>query len=425
MDTKKELTEFMQKYKFICCYGAGTYGKRFAKYCKKNKLKIDAFLVSDDQESKEKFFLKIPIYILSQIPFSRNDCGVIIALDEKYHSVILDNLKNNNLNHVALLEKVPRFLEEEYLNEIKKRESLSIFKYKELAEDLDLITREKCSYNAFYGHDRIIKKLLGKSVKEILHCTIEHGPGPAGNVIDKYEVDIDNEVGEVFYTSSGNRAMLYRKYLPNKKIESIGLFIQYVESMFEEKKLKKIKKKLGKVLLVFPYHSTHLIKSTYNMQEFIDKIEKVKKKYNTVLICMYWKDILLGFEKSFVKKGYRIVTAGHIYDYNFLRRLRSIISLSDMTMSNEIGSQVGYCVCLGKPHYLYLQEVEHFSENKKMKNTESMGLVSADQLVVSFDRIYQQKVRSEAERRFGKFKEYLTEDDKDFVREHWGEWKEE
>lgn len=425
MDAKKELTEFIQKYKFICCYGAGAYGKRFAKYCKKNKLQLDAFLVSDDQECKEKFFLNIPIYMLSQIPFSRNDCGVIIAMDEKYHSVILDNLKNNNLNNVALLAKVPQFLEEEYLNEIKKRESLSIFNYKELAKDLDLITREKGSYNAFYGHDRIIKKLLGKSVKETLHCTIEHAPAPAGNVIDKYEVDIDNEVGEVFYTASNNRAMLYRKYLPNKKIESIGLFIQYVESILEEKKLKEIKKELGKVLLVFPYHSTHLVKSTYNMQEFIDKIEKVKKRYNTVLICMYWKDILFKFEKLFVEKGYQIVTAGHIYDYNFLRRLRSIITLSDMTMSNDIGSQVGYCICLGKPHYLYLQEKEHFFKNKKMENTESMGLVPEDQLVVGFDSAYQQKVRNEAERRFGKFKEYLTDEDKAFVREHWGEWKEE
>lgn len=424
MDTKKDLLKFTQKYKFVCCYGAGMYGKRFVKYSKKKKIKIDAFLVSDDQDCKEKFFLGVPIYKISEIPFSKNDCGVIVALDEKYHSIVLDNLKKNNLNNVALLAKVPHFLEEEYLNEIKKREKLSVFDYKELAKDLDLITKEKCTYNAFYGHDRIIKKLLGKSMKEILYCTIEHGPGPGGNAIDKYEVDVDNEVGNVFYTASENRARFYQKYLPYKKIKSIGLFIQYVKSIVSEKKLGTIKEKLGKVVVVFPYHSTDLIKSTYKTKDFIDEIEKVRWKYNTVLICMYWKDILLGLEKPFIENGYQIVTAGHIYDYNFLRRLRTIISLADMTMSNEIGSQIGYCVCLGKPHYLYLQKIEYFIEDEKMDNTENVGLVPEDQLLAGFDREYQEKVKSEALKHFGTLKEYLTEEDKSFVKNYWGEWEE-
>ena len=42
-------------------------------------------------------------------------------------------------------------------------------------------------------------------------------------------------------------------------------------------------------------------------------------------------------------------------DCLFLSRLRSLISISDLTMSNSVGTHVGYCVYMGKPHYVYGQ----------------------------------------------------------------------
>ena len=47
-----------------------------------------------------------------------------------------------------------------------------------------------------------------------------------------------------------------------------------------------------------------------------------------------------------------MVCAGHAYDPHFLDRLRTLIELSDITLSNNLGTHIGYCVSLGKPHWI-------------------------------------------------------------------------
>ena len=49
---------------------------------------------------------------------------------------------------------------------------------------------------------------------------------------------------------------------------------------------------------------------------------------------------------------------------NFLKRLKSIIELSDMTMSNSIATHIGYCLYMNKPHYVDLsQSINRIQEN--------------------------------------------------------------
>jgi hypothetical protein len=121
--------------------------------------------------------------------------------------------------------------------------------------------------------------------------------------------------------------------------------------MSNEKRINE-KKRLGSNILVFPAHSTHHNLTHYNIDRYCLRIRELGRDFDSIRICLYWKDILRGFHKVYQGFGFECVTAGHIYDPMFLPRLKSIIDISDLTLSNQIGTHVGYSVYMGKPHYL-------------------------------------------------------------------------
>ena len=68
---------------------------------------------------------------------------------------------------------------------------------------------------------------------------------------------------------------------------------------------------------------------------------------------MYYLDELKnGFASAYEKAGFKVTTAGHQLDINFLNRLKTIISLADYTCSNSVGTHTGYCTYLGIPHLI-------------------------------------------------------------------------
>lgn len=329
------------------------------------------------------------------------------------------------LRKIKLLMKnfVFPFLLYRYNKEIKKREKLSIFDYKKLAKQLVIITKEH-GYNAFYGHDHVIKKYLKLPSKTVLSCSIEHGPGPGTGLIDRIEFDVDNKYGNVIYVASNERKKMMEAYLPNKKIISIGLFIQYVDSLLNENEYNKKKQEMGKTLLVFPYHSIENVKINFSITDFLEEIRYRSKTFDTTIICMYYQDILLGNDKPFLDAGYKIATAGHAFDYNFLRRLRTIIELSDMTMSNAAGSQIGYCVCLNKPHYLFKQKVRYDMYSYGCKSEKEFAEEIANRTSIKKPNFsYYNEAMVEILKTFGFYHEYLTEKEKKIVRKYWGEWE--
>ena len=130
--------------------------------------------------------------------------------------------------------------------------------------------------------------------------------------------------------------------------------------------IEQLKSELGKILLVFPSHGIIGSSATYNSNDFIAEIERIRKDYDTVLISLYWTDALNPLIVSqYENKGYKIVTSGHRFDINFLSRQRSIIELADYTISNNLGTHVGYCIYLNKPHYIYRQKVNYSYRDKK------------------------------------------------------------
>lgn len=198
-----------------------------------------------------------------------------------------------------------------------------------------------------------------------------------------------------------------------EKIIVAGIYIHYAESLLTEKELSDIKSHFRKTLLIMPGHTTVSVDTKYNIDSFIDDIEVTKAKHNfdTVLVCIYWTDYQKGRAQKFIDKGYKLCSAGHIYDRYFLNRLRSIISLADVVMSNLIGTNLGYSIALNKPYYLKL------SEKVEWGYTDEWGANSLKNTsIIDVDAEYNKK----AAEYFGEYREDITEEQRAFVEKYWG-----
>ena len=157
-------------------------------------------------------------------------------------------------------------------------------------------------------------------------------------------------------TMSQVRANLLLQHQPAL---AIGPYIAYAEGVYSVDKISVVKQQLGRVLLVFPAHSTPTEAVSFDELQLIAKIEKIKHNYETVVVSLYWVDYLRNKGVAYLRHGYKIVCAGHRFDPFFLSRLRTIIELSDNCLTNGVGTHVGYCVYLRKPIISIAQSVKY------------------------------------------------------------------
>jgi len=253
----------------------------------------------------------------------------------------------------------------EHEKEIKKRANYDLADFLNLSKDIPYhITPEKYKPNDFYYNALTLKKYAGINESSFISATMEHGSYLADDYY--WDSDINFPFNTIIVNSNLRKNVLSKAC--NKNIEVVGPYIAYAQSLLTASQVQKEKKRLGKNLLVFPMHSTHWIDVNYNIQEFIKQINHIAKEFNSVRICMYWKDILRGDYKPYKEEGFEIVCAGHIYEPHFLPRLRSLIEISDHTMSSQAGTQLCYSIYLDRPHLLYQNDSELVVHLDEIKN---------------------------------------------------------
>jgi len=303
-----------------------------------------------------------------------------------------------------------------FYKEINNRRGSSIFDYYTLAEDLP--KKNNISYfdeNSYYGNDIFITKIVSKKKRLIYY--IEHGYFFGGYVVE-YPLYY-NDVSIITYS------VRRLKHIKNKFAEllnagdrinviTIGPYINYADSVLDKNEKLKIKGEHRKVLLVFPSHSIEGVIYKYDTQDFINEIEKVSKDFDSVFVCMYWKDIQDNRHVEYENKGYKIVTAGHRNDPNFLGRLKDIIDLSDMTMSNTVGTHIGYCLARNKPHYYFdqFQKIEGKKVDEEFKERNNQEYI----------RTRDEEVKEVTEA-FSNISYIITDEQKRVVEKYWGKNK--
>ena len=280
---------------------------------------------------------------------------------------------------------------------------MDYFEYKKLSRPFRIFYFRSYPSNKFYGINKAVSIKINKRLPK--YSIIEHG------------VYFDNSMNlaelkyfenPVIYTMGKQRM----EFLTNNGIQnvySIGPYIKYVRNFKTKKKREDLKTKLGKTLLVFPSHSIEGVDSVFNEKSFLNEIKECSKDFQTTLICMYWKDILDNRHIVYQNDGFVIVTAGYRNDPFFLSRLKDLIELSDMTMSNNLGTHIGYSIALNKPHYLFKQKCfykgEKLSEETKHQDLEVME--------------FRKELFYKA---FGHYMKDITKDQIELVKYYWGDF---
>lgn len=213
--------------------------------------------------------------------------------------------------------------------------------------------------NALYSLSEVLKKYAGLPLTTRLQGVIEHG-------LYGSEAILGNDVAGMKkgVITMGEHRKLTLESLTNEPVYFVGPYIHYAPFLLSGEELEKEQGRLGRNLLVFPYHSFGDSEACYDMENFADYIADIGKSYDTIRICLHWKDILNGVHLFYRARGYECVTAGNAFDPYFLSRLKSIIECSAMTMSNGMGTHVGYCIHLGKSHHFFPQKVNYTNAEK-------------------------------------------------------------
>lgn len=221
-----------------------------------------------------------------------------------------------------------------------------------LSADRPLRTREIHAQNDFYGHATILKRYAGLPPDQALKVVIEHGLFLGGFV---WDADISSCLPTILVPGKFRYPVLEK--CTSKRLHAVGPMIGYAPHLLNAEGIRREKLRLGRNLLAFPAHSTHHVVAHFDIEAYCSRLRELGRRFDSVRLCLYWKDILRGWGREFSARGFECVTAGHIFDPLFLPRLKSIVECATVTTSNELGTQLGYCVFLGKPHYLTSSQI--------------------------------------------------------------------
>lgn len=209
------------------------------------------------------------------------------------------------------------------------------------------------SESLFYGHLKSLVNYSGESFDNglrLLLPNIEHGIAwvqrvPA-NVLQPY---VHCTVSQGAYRTDAIHAA--RPWLPHYKV---GPYIHYAEPFYSQQAMQSLKKKFGRTLLVFPAHTYELSHVDIAKELFVDSIfDKFASDFDTIVVSAYWHDADDELFRYFENRGAKVVSSGMRDDCNFIRRLKTIISLSDKAIGNALGTNIGYCEYLGVPFEMF------------------------------------------------------------------------
>lgn len=259
-----------------------------------------------------------------------------------------------------------------------------------------------------FGHSEILKSYINNK-SDLVNLHIQHG------------VILGDLVQDIMKNSFASTIITYSKkrqeklaQATGKKVIAIGPYIRYAKNRLSKSEFDDKKSKYGKTLLVFPAHSSvDRTKISFNQMQLIDKIYEIKEEHNvkTVFINLFYSDCDAESIAYYQSHGFEVCSAGFWLSENFVHNLKTIIELSDITMSNRMGTHIGYCLALNKPHYVFKQE----------HNEQFIGSRSVEDKIQTDKHEYLTNIESDKiESLFLNDDFVITKDQIDIVNEFWG-----
>lgn len=215
-----------------------------------------------------------------------------------------------------------------------------------------LITKEIFHPNAFYGNDLIYKEYAGLHRDYPLKIVFPHGPDVyGGNKVWTAELNTPLPVIAAYSDAQYKKyAEAIEKTRIKKRIFNFASPFLYLLELIKLKGLQYPDKE-RKGTIFFPTHSTHHIKANINSDLIAETLANLDGEYHPVTVCLYWKDYNLGRYAPYLKKGLQVVSAGHIYDPNFLFRFYHLCSLHHYSAGNSVGSYIPFSIKSGCSYF--------------------------------------------------------------------------
>jgi hypothetical protein len=213
-----------------------------------------------------------------------------------------------------------------------------------LCADRPLRTREAFAPNAYYGNGRILKQYAGLPTSYSVKAVIPHGVVFDETYVWKAEA---RAPVPVVLCWPPYREQAYATLAGKKVIPSAAPFLYVLEM------LKTQLQPARQGTIFFPHHSTHHITANMDFDRLAEALADLDAEYKPVTVCIYWRDYGLGHHLPFEKRGLRIVSAGHMFDPDFLYRLYHLCSIHRYASANGLGSNLFYSVKAGCSYFYF------------------------------------------------------------------------
>lgn len=234
---------------------------------------------------------------------------------------------------------------------------------KRLCADRNQSTWEAFKPNDFYGIAFIIKKYANLPIWYSLKAIIPHGI-----VFDQaYVWTVERKANlPLILCYPDFRKKIYSD-ISNKRV-----VLSAAPYLYALKLLKDQPQPERRGTIFFPHHSTHNFKAIMDLEKIAKALNKLEKQYQPITICMYWRDVNLGHHEIFLRYGFDVVSAGHIFDPFFLSRFYHICSLHRYAAGNSAGSHIFYSIKAGCSYF-------HLSETSPVKMVGDIMLRNRDE----------------------------------------------
>jgi hypothetical protein len=224
----------------------------------------------------------------------------------------------------------------------------------ELCRDRPLVTPELHVPNDYYGHATLLKRYAGLPPGRSLKAAVEHGVPLSGCI---WPVDLDTEMPVFLCAGEAHAREFERRSAGRKRAFPIGPLYRYSPGADAPRRRERL-------LVAFPGHSTHRVRAEFDAGAFADRITELAGDFDRVRVCVYWKDVLQGRHEPYRARGLECVSAGHMYDVEFLPRLVEIVRPAAMVLTNEVGTQLLLATLMGVPVLLRRSEVRYVASSE-------------------------------------------------------------
>jgi hypothetical protein len=142
---------------------------------------------------------------------------------------------------------------------------------------------------------------------------------------------------------SSRLAKELEEFYPAGRIRIVGAFFYYLlDKMRDELPVKAMQ---GSICI--PPHSSHLAKTEYSLQRYIENLAQLGSEMKPITVMLYYLDMDEHTVTLYEKAGFRVVSNGTLYDAQFLRNFITNVYEKKYCIYSDLGSGVLYASELG------------------------------------------------------------------------------